>query len=90
MTGTNADLIPIIIVPVVLLAFCLAMIFYADSHPQWGNQASRDTTATHALEGSVPPQRLGSPGSVVPGQRLGAASGEVTSEQTRASKDRNE
>jgi hypothetical protein len=34
MTGTTADLIPIIIVPVVTLAFMLVMVNYANSHPQ--------------------------------------------------------
>jgi hypothetical protein len=82
MTGTTADLIPIVIVPVVLLAFCLIMIFYADSHPQWGSQPPADTTSTRTLEGGVPPQRLSSSGPVVPGQRPGT---EVAAEQTRAS-----
>src|SRR5512135_1667885 len=39
MTGTTADIIPIIIVPVVALAFMLIMVNYANSHPQWGRQA---------------------------------------------------
>ena len=34
MSGTNADLIPIIIIPVVALAFMLIMVNYANSHPQ--------------------------------------------------------
>jgi hypothetical protein len=78
MTGTAGDLIPIVIVPVVALAFCLVMIYYADSHPRWGRQAPPDTVSTHALEGSVPAQRLSSPGPVVPGQRPGTAADEVT------------
>ena len=77
MSGTTADLIPIIIIPVVALAFMLGMIFYANSHPQWGSQAPADTVSTHALEGGIPAQRLSSPGPVVPGQRLGAAADEV-------------
>ena len=56
MSGTNADLIPIIIIPVVALAFMLGMIFYANSHPQWGSQAPADTVPTHALEGGIPAQ----------------------------------
>jgi hypothetical protein len=88
MSGTNADLIPIIIVPVVALAFMLGMIFYANSHPQWGSQA--DTVSTHALEGGIPAQRLSSPGPVVPGERLGRAADEVAPEQRRASEPRKE
>ena len=88
MSGTNADLIPIIIIPVVALAFMLGMIFYANSHPQWGSQAPADTVSTHALEGSVPAQRLSSPGPVVPGQRPGTAADDVTPEQARASETR--
>ena len=87
MTGTNADLIPIVIVPVVLLAFCLIMIFYADSHPQWGNQPPADTASARTLEGGVPPQRLSSSGPVVPGQRPGT---DVASEQTQAGETRRE
>jgi hypothetical protein len=78
MTGTTGDIIPIVIVPVVALAFCLVMIFRAASHPRWGSQAPADTVSTHALEGSVPAQRLSSPRSVVPGQRPGGAADEVT------------
>ena len=84
MAGTTSDIIPIVIVPVLALAFWLIMIFYANSHPRWRNQPT-DTAATPALEGSIPAPRLSSPGPVVPGQRLGSAAGEVTPEQTRAS-----
>jgi hypothetical protein len=70
VSGTTADLIPIIIVPVVALAFMLVMVNYANSHPQWGSQAPADTDSAHPLEGGVPAQRLSSPGAVVPGQRL--------------------
>ena len=84
MTGTTGDIIPIVIIPVVALAFCLVMIYHADSHPRWGSQAPADTASTHALEGSVPAQRLSSPGPVVPGQRPGTAPDEVTPEQARA------
>src|ERR1700757_1196436 len=58
MTGTTADLIPIVIIPIVVLAFWLRMMFYVDSHPRWGSQAPPDTVSTHALAGSVPVQRL--------------------------------
>lgn len=78
MTGTTADIIPIVIVPVLALAFCLVMIYYAASHPRWGSQAPADTVSAHALEGGVPAQRLSSPGPVVPGQRPGTAADEVT------------
>ena len=69
MTGTTGGIIPIVIVPVLLLAFWLIIVFHANSHPQWGSQAPADTDSTRALEGSVPAQRLSSPGPVVPGQR---------------------
>ena len=88
MTGTTADLIPIIVVPVVALAFMLFMVNYANSHPQWGSQAPADTVSTPPLEGGIPAQRLSSPGPVVPGQRLGTAADEVTPEQARASETR--
>jgi hypothetical protein len=88
MTGTTGDIIPIVIVPVVALAFWLVMMYYVASHPRWGSQAPADTVSTHALEGSVPAQRLSSPGPVVPGQRPGTAAHEVTPEQTRASEQR--
>ena len=88
MTGTAGDIIPIVIVPVVVLAFWLVIMFYANSHPQWGSQAPADTVSTHALEGSVPVQRLSSPGPVVPGQRPGTAADEVTPERARVSETR--
>ncbi len=90
MTGTTADLIPIIIIPVVALAFMLVMVNYANSHPRWGSQAPADTVSMHPLEGGIPAQRLSSPGPVVPGQRLGTAAAEVTPEQARASETRRE
>jgi hypothetical protein len=90
MSGTNADLIPIIIIPVVALAFMLGMIFYANSHPQWASQAPADTVSTHGLEGGIRAQRLSSPGPVVPGQPLGTAADEVLPEQARASETRKE
>jgi hypothetical protein len=83
MAGTTADIIPIVIVPVVILAFWLVMMFYANSHPGWRGQAPADTGSAHALEGGVPPQRLSSPGPIVPGRRPGQ--GEVTPEQARGS-----
>ncbi len=85
MSGTTADLIPIIIVPVVALAFMLVMVNHANSHPQWGSRAPADIDSTHQMEGGVPAQRLSSPGPVVPGQRLGTAADDVTLEQARAS-----
>jgi hypothetical protein len=88
MAGTTSDIIPIVIVPVVALAFWLVMIYHANSHPRWGSQAPADTVSTHELEGSVPAQRLSSPGPVVPGQRAGTAADEVTPEQARASETR--
>jgi hypothetical protein len=84
MTGSTADIIPIVIVPVVLLVFWLVMIYRANTHPQWGSQAPADTVATHALEGDVPAQGLSSPGPVVPGQRPGTAD-QVTPGRARAS-----
>jgi hypothetical protein len=90
MSGTNADLIPIIIIPVLALVFMLGMIFYANSHPRWDGQAAADTVSTQALEGGVPAQRLSSPGPVVAGQRLGTAADEVPPEQARASETRKE
>jgi hypothetical protein len=90
MTGSTGDLIPIVIVPVLALAFWLVMMFHAASHPRWGSQAPADTVSTHALEGSVPAQRLSSPGPVVPGQRSGSAADEVTPERVRASEARRE
>jgi hypothetical protein len=90
MTGTTADIIPIVIVPVVALAFWLVMMFRAASHPQRGSQApvDVDTASTRSLGGSVPAQRLSGPGPVVPGQRPGHADDELTPGQARASKTR--
>ena len=90
MTGTTGDIDPIVIVPVVVLAFWLVMMFRANSHPHWGSQAPADTGSTHALEGSVPAQRLSSPGPVVPGQRLGTAADEAAPEQPRTGETRTE
>ena len=80
MTGTTADIIPIVIIPVVALAFWLVMVYHANSHPQWGSQApvDVDTASTRSLGGRVPAQRLSSPGPVVPGQRPGHADDELT------------
>ena len=85
MSGTTGDIVPIVIVPAAALVFMLGMIFWANSHPRWGSQAQADTVPAHGLPGSVPAQRLSSPGPVVPGQRPGAAADEVTPERTRAS-----
>ena len=77
MTGSTGDIIPIVIVPVLALAFWLATMYYVASRPRWGSQAPADTDSAHALPRSVPAQRLDSPGTVVPGQRPGAAAGET-------------
>jgi hypothetical protein len=77
MSGTTDDIIVIIIVPVIVLAFMLGMIFYANSHPRWATQAPPETAFRHPLEGHVAAQRLSSPGPVVPGQRPGADVDEV-------------
>ena len=90
MTGTAGDIIPIVIVPVLALAFLLVMVYYANSHPQWGNQAPTETGSTHALEGSVPTQDLSSARPVVSGQPLGTDADEVTPEQARVSETRKE
>jgi hypothetical protein len=88
MSGTTADIIPIVIVPILALAFMLVMVNYANSHPQWGSRAPADTVSTRAVEGSIPAQRLNSARPVVPGQRLGAAADEVAPEQARTSETR--
>ena len=88
MTGTTADIIPIVIVPVVILVFWLVTIYYANSHPRWGSQAPADTVSRYPLEGNAPAQRLSGPGPVVPGQRLGTAAAEVTPEQAGPSETR--
>jgi hypothetical protein len=90
MSGTTADIIPIVIIPALALAFMLIMVNYAGSHPRWGSQPKADTVSTHALEGGIPAQRLSSPGPVVPGQRLGTAADEVASEPARTSETRRE
>jgi hypothetical protein len=90
MSGTTGDIVPIVIIPVAALVFMLGMIFYANSHPRWGSQAPADTVPARGLQGSVPAQRLISPGPVVPGQRPGAASDEVTPERARAGDTRRE
>jgi hypothetical protein len=90
MSGTTRDIIPIVIVPLLALIFWLSMMFYADSHPQWRTQAPEEPVSTQALQGSVPAQRLGSPGPVVPGQRLGTGADERTPEQARANETRRE
>jgi hypothetical protein len=90
MSGTTGDIIPIVIVPTAALVFMLGMIFYASSHPRWGSQAPAGSVSTHGVEGSVPSQRLSSPGPVVPGQRAGTAADEGTLEQARASETRRE
>jgi hypothetical protein len=88
MSGTTADIIPIVIVPVLALAFLLVMVNYANSHPQWGSRAPAEPVSARAVEGSIPAPRLSSAGPVVPGQRLGTAAGEVAAEQARTSETR--
>jgi hypothetical protein len=78
MAGTTGDIIPIVIVPVVVLAVWLRIMFYADSHPRWGSQAPTDPGFTQALEGEVPAQRLGGSGPVVPAQCPGPAADDAT------------
>ena len=90
MSGTTGDIIPIVIVPVLALAFWLVVMFHSASHPQWRSQASADAVSTHALVGSAPAQRLGSPGPLVPGQRPGTAADEVTHGQAQAGETRGE
>jgi hypothetical protein len=82
MTGTADDIIYIVIVPVVILALWLGMMFYVGSHPEKGGQTP-DAGSTPPLAGDVPAQRLSGPGPVVPGQRPGTIAGEITSEQAR-------
>jgi hypothetical protein len=77
MTGSTGNIVFIVIIPVVALAFWLVMIFRANSHPRWGRQAPPDTAVTHALDSSIPAQRLSSSGPVVPGQRSGTAAEEA-------------
>jgi hypothetical protein len=83
MTGTADDIIYIVIVPVVILALWLGMMFYVGSHPEKGGQTPADAGSTPPLAGDVPAQRLSGPGPVVPGQRPGTVAGEITSEQAR-------
>jgi hypothetical protein len=35
MSGHGTDIIFIVIVPVICLAFALGMVYYSDSHPEW-------------------------------------------------------
>jgi hypothetical protein len=88
MSGTTADIIPIVIVPVVVLVFWLVMMFHANSHPQWGRQAPADAVAAPALEGSVPAQRLSGPGPVAPDERPDTARDEVVPGPARSSETR--
>jgi hypothetical protein len=82
MSGSNAAIAAIIPVAVLLLSGWLLAVYHANSHPRWGNQPSADSFAPQALEGTVPAQRLSSPGPVVPGQRVGAAD-ELTPDQAQ-------
>jgi hypothetical protein len=78
MTGTTGDIIVIVIVPALALAFMLCMVYYAGTHPRWGSQAPADTVSTHALEGSIPAQRLSTPGPAVPRQPSATDADEAT------------
>ena len=84
MTGTNADIAVIIPVAVILLAVWLIAVYYANAHPRWRTQEPAESTEARALGGTVPAQRLSSPGPVVPGQRADAAADERSPEQARA------
>jgi len=55
MTGTTGDIIAIVIVPILILAFWLGMMFYVTSHPQWRNQAQADTAAHAQARASAAP-----------------------------------
>ena len=90
MSGTTANTLPIVIVPILALAFMRVMVNYANSHPQWGSRAPANTVSTHALEGGIQAERLSSAGPVVPGQRLGTAADEAAPEQARTSETRRE
>jgi len=85
MSGTTVDIIPIAIVPVVILALWLGMMFHVNSHPEWAGQARADSASRPGLADSVPAQRLTNPGPVVPGQRLTDPADDVTPVQARAS-----
>jgi hypothetical protein len=41
MSGSGTDIIYIVIVPVILLAFALGMVYYSDSHPEWRRPGDR-------------------------------------------------
>ena len=90
MSGTTRDIIPIVIVPVLALAYWLIVMFHAASHPRWGSQAPAYAVSAHALEEGVPAQRLSSSGVVVSGQHPGTAADAVTPQQARASETRRE
>jgi hypothetical protein len=90
MTGSTGDIIAIVIVAIVCLAFWLSAVYYANAHPRWRNQEPAAPVGAHALEGSVPVQRLSSPGPVVPGQREATAADERTPDQAQASEIRRE
>jgi hypothetical protein len=81
MTGTAVDLIPIVIVPIVALAFWLTVMYHAASHPRWGRRTPADAVPA---PGSVPAQRLSRPAPAVPGPRPGTSAVEVTLERARA------
>lgn len=90
MTGSTGDIIAIVIVAILVLGFWLGAVYYANSHPRWANQPREEPFAQHPLEGTVPAQRLSSPGPVIPGQREGTAADEFTPEQAQAGEIRKE
>ena len=57
MTGTAGDIIPIVIVPVLALAFLLIMVYYANSHPQWANQPPTETGSAQLGVRDISPQQ---------------------------------
>jgi hypothetical protein len=54
MSGTGNDIIFIVIVPVICLAFMLGMIYHSASHPEWRNQMDDRRDAIAAQRGRQP------------------------------------
>ena len=73
MTGSTGDIVAIMIVALIALAFMLSVVYYADSHPGWRGQARAGAApglerSGSAYEGAVPPARA----DAVPPARGGA------------------
>jgi len=73
MTGSTGDIVTIMIVALIALAFMLSVVYYADSHPGWRGQARAGAApglerSGSAYEGAVPPARA----DAVPPARGGA------------------